>query len=122
MLIIEEIGSMFASLKNTLKEDWYLNENNLILNLYTITGYEQYQVFSVYEIKAESYYTISSFSSEKTYLSFLNEMKSRSVHNFNVDLNANDKILTLSTCSDNNAYRTVLHAKKINNEKSDLQE
>ena len=113
---------MFASLKNTLKEDWYSNEKNLIVNLYTSTGSEQYQVFSSYEIKAESYYTISLFASDKTYLSFLNEMKSRSIHNFNVDLNSNDKILTLSTCSDNTAYRTVLHAKKINDEKNAIQE
>ena len=30
-----------------------------------------------------------------------------------IDLKENSKILTLSTCDNNNAYRTVLHAKKI---------
>ena len=114
MAIIGKIGSMFSSLKNVLNKNWYSNDDNLIINLYTPSAITQYQVFSVYEIKAESYYCSTSFASDKTFLSFLNDMKSRSIHNFNVDLSSDDKILTLSTCSDNNAYRTVLHAKKIN--------
>lgn len=104
---------MFSSLKNVMKENWYSNDENQIISLYTPSDLIQYQVFSVYEVKAESYYCISSFASDKTFLSFINDMKSRSIHNFNVDLSSNDQILTLSTCSDNNAYRTVLHAKKI---------
>ena len=113
MDIIEKIGSMFSSLKNVLNENWYSNDDNRIINLYTPSALIQYQVFSVYEIKAESYYCTSSFASDKMFLSFLHDMKSRSIHNFNVDLSFTDRILTLSTCSDNNAYRTVLHAKEI---------
>ena len=104
---------MFATLKDTLKEGWYSNNDNLVISLYTSTGLIKYQVFSVYEIKAESYYCTSSFVSNKSFLNFLNDLKIRSIHNFNVDLSSSDQILTLSTCSNNNAYRTVLHAKKI---------
>ena len=104
---------MFASLRNILKENWYLNEDNLTVNLYTPDGLTKYKVFSVYEIRAEGYYATPSFVSDKTYSDFLNTLKSRSVHNFDVDLTSSDQILTLSTCSNNNAFRTVLHAKKI---------
>ena len=41
---------------------------------------------------------------------FIKMIKDRSINNFNVDVNANDKILTLSTCTGNNA-RLVIHAK-----------
>ena len=114
MHIIEEIGSMFASLRNVLKENWYSDENNLTIKLYLPSGEIQYKVFSVYEIRAESYYTTPTFASDATFLEFLNTIKSHSIHNFNVDLTAEDQILTLSTCSNNNAFRTVLHAKKVN--------
>ena len=42
----------------------------------------------------------------------LNTIKQRSIHNFNTNLDANDKILTLSTCY-SDTERTVVHAKLI---------
>ena len=39
-------------------------------------------------------------------------VKSRSIYNFKVDISTDDKILTLSTCSNNN-QRLVVHAKLI---------
>ena len=42
-------------------------------------------------------------------------LKRRSVRNYNVDLTPSDKIITLSTCYDNN-YKVVLHAKLIKRE------
>ena len=72
-----------------------------------------HQVFSIYQIEKESYYTTNSFDSEKDFEEFLIEIKGRSKVDFNVDVNSSDKILTLSTCADNNNYRVVLHAKKI---------
>ena len=105
---------MFSTLKDVLNEKWYSNKDNLIIKLYTPGHVYEYEIFSVYEIKAESYYTSSSFASNRIFLEFLNKIKARSIHNFNIDLSSDDQILTLSTCSNNNAYRTVLHAKQIN--------
>lgn len=105
--------SMFSSLKNILDNSWYNNSENLTIDFYTPSGLEQYSVFSVYSIKVETYYLTTSFLSDKVYGSFLNELKNRSIHNFNVNLTSSDKILTLSTCSNNSAYRIVLHAKKV---------
>ena len=43
---------------------------------------------------------------------FINTIKERSVYDYNVDVNTSDKILTLSSCY-NNEKRMVLHAKLI---------
>ena len=41
-------------------------------------------------------------------------LKNRSLRDFNVSLDSNDKIITLSTCTDDNKNRRVVHAKLIN--------
>ena len=43
----------------------------------------------------------------------------RSIHDFKVDIKKDDKILTLSTCSDNGNKRLVIHAVLINNKTSE---
>lgn len=106
-------GSMFCTLKDILKPEWYENEENLYISYITEQEEQRYQVFSIYQIEKETYYTTNSFDSEKAFEEFLIEIKGRSKVDFNVDVNSSDKILTLSTCADNNNYRVVLHAKKI---------
>ena len=106
-------GSMFETLKNTLKEDWYNNSNNHILTLVTEQGTYYYQVFSNYVTIPEDYYINTEFSSEEEYLNFLKEIKSRSIYDYGIELNQNDTILTLSTCTAGGSKRVVLHAKKI---------
>ncbi len=106
-------GSMFGSLKNILNSDWYENEENLIVNYTTEKENQKYKVFSIYRIEKETYYTNNYFKNEKEYKDFLNQLKTRSIVDFKEEVNEKDTILTLSTCADNNKYRVVLHAKKI---------
>lgn len=106
--------SMFGSLEDILDSEWYENEENLKIEYITEEGTEMYQVFSIYQIEKETYYTNNYFATNEEFNSFINELKNRSKVDFGVEVNCNDKILTLSTCADNNQYRTVLHAKKIN--------
>ena len=106
-------GSMFGSLKNILKEEWYNNSENIKIILTTENEEIFYEVFSVYKIETEDYYIKTDFSTDSEYHKFLNIIKDRSIKNFNVKVNTSDKILTLSTCANNNKYRVVLHAKKI---------
>ena len=47
---------------------------------------------------------------------FLNTLKTRSIVKFNVDVSVNDKIVTLSTCTNDNTGRKVIHAKLISQE------
>lgn len=103
-------GSMFASLKDVIKEEWYNNENNKYIALITENENCKYQVFSVYQIETEEYYLQINISNFKE---FVEKIKGRSKKDFNVDIKETDSILTLSTCADNTKYRVVLHAVKI---------
>ena len=103
-------GSMFASLKDVIKEEWYNNENNKYIALITENENCKYQVFSVYQIETEEYYLQTNISNFKE---FVEEIKGRSKKDFNVDIKETDSILTLSTCADNTKYRVVLHAVKV---------
>lgn len=106
-------SSMFATLKNTQKKDWFNNKNNHYITYTTPTETIVYQVFSVYTIKSETYYLTTYFKNDDTYLNFLNTLKNRSIFNFGVNLSAEDKILTLSTCDATGKSRMLVHAKRI---------
>ena len=105
-------GSMFGSLRNTLKREWYENNDNQIIKLYTKDQAFQYQIFSIYNIDNEQYYLKTSF--DNNFTDFANKLKDRSIYNFGIDVKENDSILTLSTCSHNGKKRVVIHAKRIN--------
>ena len=105
--------SMFGSLKWVINEEWYNNEDNKYITLVTENETQIYEVFSVYQIEKEDYYIQTKFNTEKKFSAFLETIKKRSKKDFNVDVNKEDNILTLSTCANNNKYRVVLHAKKI---------
>ena len=106
-------NSMFGSLKWVINEDWYNNEDNKYITLITENETQVYEVFSVYQIEKEDYYIQTNFNTEKEFSTFLETIKKRSKKDFNVDVNKEDTVLTLSTCANNNKYRVVLHAKKI---------
>lgn len=105
--------SMFGSLKNILNEEWYNNTENMNITFLTENGNYIYKVFSIYKIESEDYYIKTNFKNDEDYEKFLNTIKNRSIKNFDIKLNVNDKIITLSTCANNNKYRIVLHAKKL---------
>lgn len=103
-------GSMFASLKDVIKEDWYNNENNKYVTLITENEYQTYQVFSVYQTEVEEYYLQTNILN---FNEFIEKIKNRSKKDFNVEIKETDNLLTLSTCADSTKYRVVLHAVKI---------
>ena len=106
-------GSMFGSLKNVLTEEWQNNLNNHNIVFITESEKSLYQVFSTYIIEPEDYYIETNFSNSEEYEAFLNKIKSRSNYNYSVEINGNDSILTLSSCTTGGKKRVVLHAKKI---------
>lgn len=109
--------SMFGSLKNTLKENWFNDKNNHIINLFTETETMTFEIFSVYHLKTENYYITTDFTSSE-FAKFINTLKDRSIYEFDNEVTLDDRILTLSTC-----YKTdqklVVHAKLIKKETSD---
>ena len=105
---------MFSPLIKILEPSWYDNDDNKYVTFITENGEEYtYEVCSIYQIEVEDYYTQTSFANEKEYQKFLNTIKSRSIKNYDINLDTNDQILTLSTCGNNSKYRVILHAKKI---------
>ena len=104
---------MFGTLRNVVKKDWYENEDNLVFNLILDDEVLTYQVFSTYSIKVEDYYINTIFKDNNEFNTFVNTLKKRSVYNYNVEVDGEDSILTLSTCTGNGKSRMVLHAKRI---------
>ena len=108
-------GTMFGSLKNIFESDWFDDVNNHVIKLSTLTENTLWQVFSVYHIPTTSDYLQTEFCSNEDFLEFVNMLEERSQYEFNVEFNESDKILTLSTCY-NDQERVVLHAKLIKRE------
>ena len=105
--------SMFGSLSDVFKKEWYSNEKNLKIKFITENEDSTYQIFSTYTIDAEEDYIEVYFDTDEEYESYLKKCKQRSTRNFNIDVNSSDKILTLCTCANDNNYRVIVHAKKI---------
>lgn len=104
---------MFGSLTRALDKKWYTKQENQIIQLSTLKYNTMWQIFSIYTIPAESYYIMTDFESNSEYAAFLGEMLNRSIYNFNVNLSTDDKILTLSTCYNDNGIRLVVQAKLV---------
>lgn len=109
-------NTIFGTLRYIVEPWWYNNPDNHIVKLSTPVENTLWQVFSIYTIPEESYYIQTDFIDDIEYNEFLNKLKLRSIYNFNTELNENDKIITLSSCY-NNELRVVLHAKLIKKEK-----
>lgn len=105
-------NTMFGSLKKVIEPSWYQNQNNRYIQISSLYANTVWEVFSVYTIEPESYYLQTEFISDEEFQTFYNELKNRSVAEFNTELNPSDKILTLSSCY-NDKLRIVLHAKLI---------
>ena len=106
-------GSMFGSIPNLLNKNWFTNPNRQYIKLSTKTTNSIWQIFSVYKIEPTTDYLQAKFNSTSTYQEFLNTLKNRSVHQFDVSLNYTDKIITLSTCDNIGTKRVAVHAKLI---------
>ena len=106
-------GVMFGSLLNTIKENWYTNTQNQIIQLSTLKYNTMWQIFAIYKIEAESYYITTDFTTNAAFAQFANTLKARSVYDFGVEIGEGDKMLTLSTCYDDKSTRFVVHAKLV---------
>ena len=102
----------FGSLSNVFTDKWFQNSNHYIV-VRTPNEKHVYQVFSCYYIDPEVYYLQTNFYNNNDYQVFLDTLKGRSNYNFGLDVTSSDKIITLSTCTDDNKGRKVIHAKMI---------
>jgi sortase B len=105
--------TMFNNLLK-FKDKNFFNENNKIRVINDGKEYI-YEVFSVYTIDAGYDYLIPNFSNSESFNKYISDIKNKSLFKSNLNLNENDHIITLSTCSyEFKDARTVVHAKLIN--------
>lgn len=108
-------GTMFGSLKNVLTDEWMMQEQYYI-KISTLSYNYLFEIFSAYHIKTTNDYLITNFSSNQEYQEFLDKIKRRSMVSFDTTVSTQNKILTLSTCY-NNQEKMVVHGKLVKQEK-----
>lgn len=104
--------TMFGSLRSTLQQNWYGNTDNHIIKISTESYNSLWQIFSIYRIPTTNDYIKVNFNSDDTYTDWLNMIANRTEMSFNTNVSASDRVLTLSTCYDDN-QKLVIHAKLI---------
>lgn len=106
-------GSMFGSIPNLLNQSWFSTPNRNYIKLSTKTTNSIWEIFSVYKITPTTDYLQAKFNSATAYQEFLNTLKNRSEHQFDIELDYTDKIITLSTCDNIGTKRVAVHAKLV---------
>ena len=108
--------TMFGNLRKILTNGWLNNQDNHVIKISTESENTLWQIFSVYRIPTTSDYLKTRFVSDKEFQQFINLISSRSNYNFNTSVSVEDRIITLSTCYNDND-KVVVHAKLIKREK-----
>ena len=104
---------MFGTLRYVLNQSWYTKTNNQIITFNTLNNNEKYQIFSIYKIPVTTDYLATNFNSDDDFMKFIDLIKSRSIYDFNIEITKDDRIITLSTCSNGSDQRLVVHAVAI---------
>ena len=91
-------GLMFSELIKFMDEEFF--RNNEYVYLYTEKGMFTYRIFSAYKTDYKYKYIETGFPSAADFVDFAYEMKANSLYERDgVEFNENDRILTLSTCT-----------------------
>lgn len=90
-------GSMFASLANYRKQEFY--ESFPVMELYTPEGDYKIELFAGYVANGNEPFLRFTFNDETDFLTYIVWLKSRSTFSSSVDVKPHDRIITLATCS-----------------------
>lgn len=105
-------GKMFATLVKYKNRSYY--DNNPYFYIMTEAGTEKYQIFAAYQVTTDSDTYTFSFESDAAYETYLSKILMRGAYNTGVTVGADDKTVTLSTCTNTGKQiRFVVHAKRI---------
>jgi len=103
--------TMFGDLKSVFDNKWLEASDNHYVRVMTPDFTSVWEVFSIYRMnEVDSSYLKNEFQSISARESFYIELANKSIFDFGVSIDAEDKILTLSTC-DSVKERIVLHAR-----------
>lgn len=106
-------GVMFGTLPKLRKKDWLNKKENHYITFNTLYQEATWQVFSIYSIDVTSDYLLTNFLDASDKVAFFQKLADRSEYDFKITPGEEDKIITLSTCLDNNK-RFVVHAVLVN--------
>ena len=102
-------GSMFRKLEDYKDKEFW--EENPYFYIYTPDGKElTYHIYSAGTVLDTADTYLTSFESDEEFMGFVNYTKSTSAYNTGVEIEEDDRVVTLSTCtasSDN--HRFVVH-------------
>ena len=107
-------GSMFQHLTKFLDDDFF--ENHRTFEFDTLYDSYEAEIFAVYNTLTEFNYIQTEFADEAEYSKLLKEIKEVSKFETDVEVNADDPIITLSTCDyelDKHEGRLVIQAKLV---------
>lgn len=106
--------TMFAQLKKYKEKEFFYGNNDIEIEVEN-DKVLKYKVFSAYVTDAKDNYIKTNFDDKAQYKEFLEDIKNKSQYKSDIDVNENDKIITLSTCSyEFNDARMVVHGKLLN--------
>lgn len=105
--------TMFAQLKKYKEKEFFYGNNNIEIEIKDGKTLK-YKVFSVYVTDANDNYIKTNFDNKSEYKEFLDKIKNKSIYKSDINVDENDKIITLSTCSyEFNDARMVVHGKLL---------
>ncbi len=103
--------SMFHDVVKFFRDEYFFGT---YIYIYTLDGIYVYEPFSIYETRYDYWYFKTSFDSDEEFVRFVNEVHSNSSKTKEAQFNENDRLLTLSTCTNGPFYaRYALHARLI---------
>ncbi|MBQ6539131.1 MAG: class B sortase [Bacilli bacterium] len=105
-------GTSFGTIARVFTKKWYNSSNHMIIVLMDNKKYI-YEIFSNYYSPPIVDYLQVSFNDNTEFDVFVKRLKNKSKQKYNVNVNGSDQIITLSTCTDDNKGRKVVHAKLI---------
>ena len=104
-------GSMFGSLKDYRDKAVY--DKSPYFWIYTPNRIYKYEIFSCTEVdKFGMNYQIT-FRDKEDFQEFIYQAKEQSLYDTGVDVDYTDTIVTLSTCTGNDATRFVVQGKRV---------
>lgn len=96
------IDMPFKILEEFYDKDYY--DNHKYMWLTTSTVKKKYEIFSVYVETSDFSYMDVNFASDNDYFNHIRKLKEKSMYDTGVELNSDDEVLILQTCSTHRDY------------------
>lgn len=105
-------GTMFAPMKNFMKKDFF--NQNKIIGISTPAGDFSYEIFAVYKAETQDVPNMPGVLTEAETKELMAKIKGLAIYSREVEISAQDRILTLATCGNSSgSSRIIIHAKRV---------